>query len=90
MTQSDTPRKAGGLMSGPPQRRSAVSLGVAPRRALVMGSRLSSCSIRFFLFADVWADLLQLEPDGGHGVTTGPAGNAEVLGSEMDSSGAPG
>ena len=37
-----------------------------------MGSKLSTCSIRFFLFADVLADLLQFEPDGGHGVTTGP------------------
>jgi len=37
-----------------------------------MGSKLSTGSIRFFLFADVLADLLQLEPDGGHGVTTGP------------------
>jgi hypothetical protein len=33
---------------------------------------LSTGSIRFFLFADVLADLLQLEPDGGHGLTTGP------------------
>ena len=37
-----------------------------------MGSKLSTGSIRFFLLADVLADLLQLEPDGGHGVTTGP------------------
>jgi hypothetical protein len=37
-----------------------------------MGSKLSTGSIRFFLFADVLADLLQLEPDGGHGLTTGP------------------
>ena len=37
-----------------------------------MDSKLSAGSIRFFLFADVFADLLQLEPDGGHGVTTGP------------------
>jgi hypothetical protein len=37
-----------------------------------MDSKLSAGSIRFFLFADVWADLLQLEPDRGHGVTAGP------------------
>src|SRR4029077_15101108 len=55
-----------------PQRRSPVSFGVAPRRALVMDSKLSTGSIRFFLFADVLADLLQLEPDRRHGVTTGP------------------
>jgi hypothetical protein len=57
---------------GPPQRRAPVSFGVAPRRALVLDSKLSAGSIRFFLFADGWADLLQLEPDGGHGITTGP------------------
>jgi hypothetical protein len=37
-----------------------------------MDSKLSAGSIRFFLFADVLADLLQLEPDGGPGVTAGP------------------
>jgi len=37
-----------------------------------MDSELSAVSIRFFLFADVLADLLQLEPDGGYGVSTGP------------------
>jgi len=37
-----------------------------------MDSELSAGSIRFFLFADIWADLLQIEPDGGNGVTTGP------------------
>jgi len=37
-----------------------------------MDSKLSAASIRFFLFADVLADLLQLEPDRGHGVTTRP------------------
>jgi hypothetical protein len=39
---------------------------------LVIDSKLSAGSIRFFLFADVLADLLQLEPDRGHRVTTGP------------------
>jgi len=57
---------------GPPQRRSPDSLGVALKRALVRDSELSAVSIRFFLFADVLADLLQLEPDGGYGVSTGP------------------
>ena len=37
-----------------------------------MHSKLSAASIRFFLFADVLANLLQLEPDRGHGVTAGP------------------
>ena len=37
-----------------------------------MDSKLSAASIRFFLFADVLADLLQLEPDRGHRVATGP------------------
>src|SRR5271157_5315660 len=31
-----------------------------------MDSELSAVSIRFFLFADVLADLVQLEPDGGY------------------------
>jgi len=64
---------------GPPQRRSPNSLGVALKRALVIDSELPAVSIRFFLFADVWADLLQLEPDGGYGVPTGP----EVLAREI-------
>ncbi len=37
-----------------------------------MDSKLSAGSIRFFLFADVLANLLELEPDRGYGVTTGP------------------
>jgi hypothetical protein len=44
-----------------------------------MDSQLSTVSIRFFLFADVLADLVQLEPDGGYGVSTGP----EVLAREI-------
>ena len=36
-----------------------------------MDSKLSTGSIRFFLLADGLADLLQLEPDRRHGVTTG-------------------
>ena len=37
-----------------------------------MPSELSAASIRFFLFADVLADLFQLEPDRGDSVTAGP------------------
>ena len=37
-----------------------------------MHSELSAASIRFFLFADVLADLLQLEPDGGYRISTSP------------------
>jgi hypothetical protein len=37
-----------------------------------MDSELSAVSIFFFLFADVLADLLQLESDGGYGISTGP------------------
>jgi hypothetical protein len=47
-------------------------LAVALKRALVMDSELTAVSIRFFLFADVLADLLQLESDGGYGVSAGP------------------
>jgi hypothetical protein len=35
-----------------------------------MHSKLSAGSIRFFRLPDVLADLLQLEPERGHGVTT--------------------
>jgi hypothetical protein len=37
-----------------------------------MDSELSAVPIRFFLFAEVLADLRQLETNRGHGVTTGP------------------
>ena len=37
-----------------------------------MDSKLSAASIRIFRLADVLANLLQLEPDGGHRVSTGP------------------
>jgi hypothetical protein len=37
-----------------------------------MDSKLSAASIRFFLFADVRANLLQLETDSGHRVSTSP------------------
>ena len=49
-----------------------MGLGVALKRALIRGSKLSATPIRFFLLADVLADLLQLEPEGGHGVSTSP------------------
>jgi len=42
------------------RRRAAVRLGHEIR------------TVRFFLFADVLADLLQLDPDGGGGITPGP------------------
>src|SRR5438876_9623098 len=48
-----------------------LSLGVALKRASSNGSKLSVCSIRSFLFADVLADLLQFEADRGDGVTAG-------------------
>ena len=45
-----------------------------------MHSKLSAASIRFFLFADVLADLLQLKPDpAARDVTTSP----EMLGGEI-------
>ena len=37
-----------------------------------MHSEMSAVASGFFLFAEVRANLLQLEPDSGHGVTTGP------------------
>ena len=46
---------------------------------MVMDSKLSAGSLRFFLFADVLADLLQLEPDGGYGITPRP----EMLAGEI-------
>ena len=39
---------------------------------MVLHSKLSAASIRFFLFADVLANLLQLETNRGHGVSTSP------------------
>ena len=60
-------------------RRLAKSLGVALKRAFMNSSELSVGSIRVFLFADVLADLLQFEPNGGHRITAGP----EVLASEV-------
>ena len=44
-----------------------------------MDSKRPAVSIRFFLFADVLADLLQLKPDRRHGVTTSP----EMLAGEI-------
>ena len=37
-----------------------------------MDSKLSAAPIRFFLLADVLADLLQFETDRGHGVSASP------------------
>ena len=50
-----------------------------------MDSKLSVCSIPFFLFADVLADLLQFKPDPGHGVTAG----LEMLAAEISLFAAP-
>ena len=49
-----------------------LSLGVALKRASRNDSKLSVCSIRSFLFADVLAYLLQFKANGGDGVATGP------------------
>ena len=49
-----------------------LSLGVALKRASSNDSKLSVCSIRSFLFADVLADLLQFEADRRDSVTAGP------------------
>jgi hypothetical protein len=78
-TESDTPRGAGGLMSWTASK--AVGPGVqASRVARLNGcSELSACSIRHILLADVVADLLQFEPDGGYGVTASP----EMLAGEV-------
>jgi hypothetical protein len=46
---------------------------------LVTDSKLPARSIHFFLFVDALVDLLQFEPDGGHGVTMG----TEVLPREV-------
>jgi hypothetical protein len=40
-------------------------------RALTVTSELSACSIRRFLLANVGANLLQFEPDGGYGIPAG-------------------
>jgi len=66
------PAKRVACWVGPPQRRLAIGLGVALKRALDNDSELPACSIRVVLFADVLADLLQFKPDRGDGVAAGP------------------
>jgi SRSO17 transposase len=68
--QSGHPPRSGwldelGRLKGGGSRRRAL-------RALLADSKLSDCSIRRFLLADVCADLFQFEPDGGYRVTAGP------------------
>ena len=50
----------------------SMGLGVARCAPYWLISKLSACSIRRFLLADVCADLFQFEPDGGYRVTAGP------------------
>ena len=76
---SDTPRGAGGLMSWTASRRLVSEFRCRALRASLLHSELCAEAIRLVLFADVGADLLQFEPDGGHGVTAGP----EVLACEV-------
>ncbi len=59
---------SGGLKGGRP-----AGIGVALKRALVHELEAPACSIRFLLFADLLADLLQFKPDRGDGVTSSPA-----------------
>ena len=71
--KSGTPREAGGLMRvGPPQRRSGWGSRRRALRAFVDGLEGSTAVIRGFLLADVFADVLQFEPDRGHGVAACP------------------
>ena len=79
LPKSDTPRKAGGLMSRAPS-NGVGSLAKASRRArLVQGSELPGCSIRFLLLADGAADFFQFKPDRGNGVPASP----QVLAGEI-------
>ena len=50
----------------------SISLGVALKRAYGVSSKLSVCSIRALLLADVLADLLQLEANSGNGIAPSP------------------
>src|SRR5207247_5453737 len=59
--KSDTPRRAGGLMSGAPS-NGVGSLVKASRRArLVQHSELPCCSIRFLFLADVAANFVRVQ-----------------------------
>src|ERR1035438_9033683 len=72
LRMSDTPRGAGGLMSWTASRRLVSEFRCRALRASLLHSELCAEAIRLVLFADVGADLLQFEPDGGDGVTAGP------------------
>ena len=70
--ESDTPRKAGGLMSRAAS-KAVGSLVKASRPARsIQGSELPCCSIRFLLLADVEADFFEFKPDRGNGVPASP------------------
>jgi hypothetical protein len=69
--QSDTPRRAGGLMSW----AASKAVGRGSRRRALRASLETlelSVTIRGILLADVLADLLQLEPYRGHSVAACP------------------
>jgi hypothetical protein len=71
--QSDTPRKAGGLMSRGPS-NGVRSLAKASRRARLLfnAQNFPRCSIRFLLLADGAANFVEFEPDRGNGLSTSP------------------
>src|SRR5438132_4498234 len=70
--KSDTPRRAGGLMSWAASK--AVDHGSRRRalRAYFSASEVSAIAIRGLLLADVLFHLLQLKTNCGHRVTAGP------------------
>src|SRR5579872_1119020 len=69
--QSDTPRRAGGLMSWAASKAVGVLSRRRALRASVRSSELPAGTIRGVLLADVLAHLLQVESDCGHRVTAG-------------------
>ena len=77
--KSDTPRKAGGLMSRAPSNGAGSLVKAWHRARLVQGSELSSCSIRFLLLGLGAADFFQFKPDGGNGIPTSPQGLAAEI-----------
>src|SRR5579872_6900749 len=80
--ESDTPRRAGGLMSWAASKAVGVLSRRRALRASVRSSELPAGTIRGVLLADVLAHLLQVESDCGHRVTAGPevfAGEVSLL-----------
>ena len=77
--QSDTPRRAGGLMSRAPSNGVGSLVKASCRARLVQHSELPCCSIRFLLLADVAANLFEFKPDRGNGVPSSP----QVLAGEV-------